>query len=42
MVEIGWLLLLFIPYVITLYIMAIKKIKLLSDTSIFKPLEEKE
>jgi len=37
MVEIGWLLLLFIPYVIGLYFMAIKKMKLLSDTSIFKP-----
>ena len=42
MVEIGWLLLLFIPYVIVLYIMGIKKIKLLSDTSIFKPLEEEQ
>lgn len=39
MVEIGWLLLLFIPYVIILYYMAIKKMKLLSDSSIFKPLE---
>ena len=37
MVEIGWLLLLFIPYVIGLYFMAIKKMKILSDTSIFKP-----
>lgn len=37
MVEIGWLLLLFIPYVIGLYFMAIKKMKLLSDSSIFKP-----
>lgn len=39
MVEIGWLLLLFIPYVIILYYMAIKKMKHLSDSSIFKPLE---
>jgi len=42
MVEIGWLLLLFIPYVIVLYFMAIKKIKRLSNSSIFKPLEEEE
>jgi RsiW-degrading membrane proteinase PrsW (M82 family) len=40
MVEIGWLLLLFIPYVIVLYTMAIKKMKLLSDSSIFRPVEE--
>lgn len=39
MVEIGWLLLMFIPYVIALYLMAIKKIKLLSDASVFKPEE---
>ncbi len=39
MVEIGWLLLLFIPYVIILYFMAIRKMKRLSDASIFKPLE---
>jgi RsiW-degrading membrane proteinase PrsW (M82 family) len=42
MVEIGWLLLLFIPYVIILYVMGMKKMKELSDTSIFKPLEEEE
>lgn len=42
MVEIGWLLLLFIPYVIVLYIMGMKKMKVLSDTSIFKPLEEED
>ena len=42
MVEVGWLLLLFIPYVIALYIMGIKKMKEHSDTSIFKPLEEEE
>ncbi len=42
MVEVGWLLLLFIPYVIALYIMGIKKIKEHSDTSIFKPMEEEE
>ena len=37
MVEIGWLLLMFFPYVIVLYFMAIKKMKRLSDSSIFKP-----
>jgi RsiW-degrading membrane proteinase PrsW (M82 family) len=36
MVEVGWLLLLFIPYVVLLYVMAIKQMKLLSDSSIFK------
>jgi len=42
MVEIGWLLLLFIPYVVLLYIMGMKKMKVLSDASIFKPLEEED
>jgi RsiW-degrading membrane proteinase PrsW (M82 family) len=42
MVEVGWLLLLFIPYVIALYIMGMKKMKEHSDTSVFKPLEEEE
>lgn len=42
MVEAGWLLMLFIPYVIVLYLMAMKKLKLLSDSSIFKPLEGEE
>ena len=42
MVEVGWLLLLFIPYVIILYIMGMKKMKEHSDTSIFKPLEEED
>ena len=42
MVEVGWLLLLFIPYVIALYIMGIKKMKEHSDTSVFKPLEEED
>ncbi len=37
MVEIDWLLLLFVPYVIGLYLLGMKKIKVLSDTSIFKP-----
>ncbi len=37
MVEIDWLLLLFVPYVIGLYVLGMKKIKVLSDTSIFKP-----
>ena len=42
MVEIGWLLLLFIPYVVLLYIMGMKKMKVLSDASIFKPLDEED
>jgi len=37
MVEIDWLLILFVPYVIVLYVLGMKKIKVLSDTSIFKP-----
>lgn len=37
MVEIGWLLMLFIPYVIYLYIAGGKKLRILSDASIFKP-----
>lgn len=39
MVEIGWLLILFIPYVVWLYVMGIKKMKVLSDASVFKPEE---
>jgi protease PrsW len=42
MVEIGWLLLLFIPYVIVLYIMGMRKMKVLSNNSIFRPVEEDE
>ncbi len=42
MVEVGWLLLLFVPYVIVLYVMGMKKMKVLSDTSIFKPQDEEE
>jgi RsiW-degrading membrane proteinase PrsW (M82 family) len=37
MVEIGWFLLLFVPFVIGLYVLGMKKIKVLSDASIFKP-----
>lgn len=37
MVEIDWLLLLFVPYVIGLYLLGMKKMKILSDTSVFKP-----
>jgi RsiW-degrading membrane proteinase PrsW (M82 family) len=40
MVEIGWLLILFIPYVVLLYIMGIKKMKALSNASVFKPVDE--
>ena len=42
MVEVDWLLLFFVPFLIVLYIMGIKKMKVLSDTSIFKPLEEED
>jgi len=42
MVEIGWLLFLFVPYVILLYIMGMRKMKVLSDSSIFKPVEEEK
>jgi len=37
MVEIAWLLMLFIPYVIYLYIAGGKKLKTLSEASIFRP-----
>ncbi len=37
MVGIDWLLLLFIPFVIGLYVLGMKKMRVLSDTSIFKP-----
>jgi RsiW-degrading membrane proteinase PrsW (M82 family) len=40
MVEIGWLLILFIPYVILLYYMGMKKMKTLSNASVFKPPDE--
>jgi RsiW-degrading membrane proteinase PrsW (M82 family) len=40
MVEIGWLLILFIPYVVLLYVMGIKKMKTLSNASVFKPVDE--
>ncbi|MCK4749468.1 MAG: PrsW family intramembrane metalloprotease, partial [Bacteroidales bacterium] len=40
MVGIDWLLSLFIIYVIFLYISGMKKLKVLSDASVFKPLEE--
>jgi RsiW-degrading membrane proteinase PrsW (M82 family) len=40
MVEIGWLLMLFVPYVVYLYAAGMRKIRILSDTSIFKPPDE--
>jgi len=40
MVEIGWLLLFFIPYVGVLYFMGMRKMNVLSDASVFKPLDE--
>lgn len=36
MVEIGWLLILFIPYVMYLYIAGGKKLKILSEASVFR------
>lgn len=42
MVEVGWLLTLFVPYVIYLYVVGMKKMKVLSDASIFKPPVEEE
>jgi RsiW-degrading membrane proteinase PrsW (M82 family) len=42
MVEISWLLFLFVPYVIWLYKMGMKKMKQLSNASVFKPGEEEE
>ena len=39
MVEIELLLLVFIPYVIYLYVLGFKKIKVLSDSSVYKPLD---
>jgi len=40
MVEIGWLLMLFVPYVVYLYLAGMRKIKILSNASIYKPPEE--
>ena len=42
MVEISWLLIFFVPYVIYLYVTGIKKMKVLSDASIYKPLGEED
>ena len=42
MVEVGWLLMLFVPYVIYLYVVGMKKIRILSNASVFKPLDEEE
>ena len=42
MVEINWLLILFVPYVIWLYIMGMKKMRQLSNASVFKPVEEED
>jgi RsiW-degrading membrane proteinase PrsW (M82 family) len=39
MVEVGWLLLLFIPFIVWLYIMGMKKMRILSEASVFKPEE---
>lgn len=37
MVEVDWLLTLFVIYVVYLYVVGIRKLKVLSDASIFKP-----
>ena len=42
MVEVGWLLSLFVPYVIYLYVVGMKKMSILSNASVFKPLDGEE
>jgi RsiW-degrading membrane proteinase PrsW (M82 family) len=42
MVGIDWLLSLFIIYIIFLYVSGMKKLRVLSDASVFKPLEEEK
>lgn len=42
MVEINLLLVGFIPYIIWLYFMGMRKMRKLSDASVFKPLEEQD
>jgi RsiW-degrading membrane proteinase PrsW (M82 family) len=42
MVKVGWLLMLFIPYVIYLYVVGMKKMRILSNASVFKPVDEEE
>lgn len=42
MLGIDWLLLIFLLYVIYLYLTGMKKIRILSDTSVFKPEEPEE
>jgi len=42
MVEVGWLLMLFIPYVIYLYVVGMKKMRILSNASVFKPVDDEE
>ena len=42
MVGINWLLIVFVFYVAFLYIFGMRKMKILSDASIFKPLEDEE
>jgi RsiW-degrading membrane proteinase PrsW (M82 family) len=37
LVEVDWLLVLFLPYVILLYVTGARKIKRLSDVSVFRP-----
>ena len=42
MVEINWLLFLFVPYVVFLYVAGARKIRTLSEASIFKPVDGPE
>ncbi len=42
MMEVDWLLLLFVPYVILLYITGIRKMRRLSDVSVFKPDDQEQ
>lgn len=42
LVESGWLLLFFVPYIIYLYYSGMKKMKILSDASIFRSVDEEE
>jgi RsiW-degrading membrane proteinase PrsW (M82 family) len=42
MVGVDWLLSFFVLYIIFLYVMGMRKLKVLSDSSIFKPVEEED
>jgi len=42
MIQLGWLLLVFVFYVIYLYVNGFRKMRVLSDSSIYKPVEEED